>query len=263
MDWRTADKTSRRIDRKTDSGTKGIDSNRTRSDSTLTVRRLTNIPSRHSRGGLYRPVLQSGPFALQDEYSIIVSWILDPSEEPGYHRVRYRLIGAEDWIVTDWTGSPSYSAEITIPGLAVGIYEYQVESSAGVGGLWTMGFVPTPTATFEIKSLFELIISNNAWTIGKTTLTIRYDTNAATKCIISYKKSSEPLWQQANFTGSFHTGGHSHLLTGLTTATEYWIRIEAYDAAGNHDWSPSETGYFRVKTHSSTGTGGGYIRTVT
>jgi len=263
MDGRTVDKSSRRVDEKVDLKTREDGSGRTRPRASFASARITSVPSRYSRGGLWRPVLLSGPSAVQFGYSAVISWTLDPAEPAGYHRTRHRLVGAEDWIVGAWSGSASWTAEVTIPDLEVGNYEYQIESADGDHKLWTTGFLPATPGTFEIESLFTLIISNVHWTIGKTTLGVLYDTNAATKCIISWKKATEPLWNQTNFTTSFHAGGHSHTLSGLTTYTVYWIRIRVYDAASNEDWAPSETGYYLVRTHSSSGTGGGYVGIVT
>jgi len=168
-------------------------------------------------------------------------------------------VGAGTWTTTAWSGASGYSASVAISGLASGNYEYQIESATGPGYIWTMGWLPATPGTYTIAPSFVLEITGVNWTIGKTTLGVLYNTNAATKCRISYKKATDFLWQQLSVETSYHAGGHSHTLSGLTVGTVYWIRIHVYDAAGNHDWSPSETGYFIVKTHSSSGTGGGYI----
>lgn len=215
-------------------------------------------------GELYIPILLSGPTATPGITTATLAWTLSSAGPAGYHRARHRLSGEADWITESWSLATSWEAEVSLADLEDGeTHDYQIESAAGPGGLWTMGWLPATPLTFETESAFTLVISNVHWTIGKTTLGVLYDTNAATKCRISYKKATDFLWQQLNIETTYHTGGHSHTLSGLTTATEYWIRIFAYDSAGHEDYAPSEAGYYRVKTHSSAGTGGGYIGTVT
>jgi len=214
-------------------------------------------------GELYVPILLSGPTATPGITTATLAWTLSSAGPAGYHRARHRLSGEADWITESWSLATSWEAEVSLTDLEDGeTHDYQIESAAGPGGLWTMGWLPATPLTFETESAFTLVISNVHWTIGKTTLGVLYNTNAATKCRIGYKKATDFFWQRLSVETSYHAGGHSHTLSGLTTATEYWIRIYAYDAAGNQDYAPSEEGYYRVKTHSSAGTGGGYIETV-
>jgi len=116
-------------------------------------RAVSSMLETMTRGGLYVPVLLSGPtVSLITTTTARVSWELDPSGPIGYHRVRHRPTAGGDWIVTDWSETPSFSAVVDLSDLAPGTeHDYQVQSCHYGDGTLAFSYYPDPADTFETE----------------------------------------------------------------------------------------------------------------
>ncbi len=256
MDRRTERGSSRRVGGNSDLGSRRGSSGRARPRFSLAALRGSSVPSRFSRGGLFVPVLLSGPSAVAGETSAIISWTLDPDGPAAYHRVRSRLQGTSEWTVGAWSSSTSYEASRTISDLDPGIYEYQIESALGPGYVWTTGFLPATPGTFEIEET-GIELTNLSWGWSRTSITANYETSEPTKCKIIGRKHGDFLWSTWINVTSEHTS-HSHIKTGLLADTIYDIRIELSTDEGKTAKCPLATSHYMVKTAPEIGIGGGY-----
>jgi hypothetical protein len=113
-----------------------------------------------------------------------------------------------------------------------------------------------------------LTISNVTFTVTSTSITVNYDTDQPTQCVVTGKKIVGPpdphLGWDTWYSDIEEHSPHAHTKTGLDIETSYTVRIwvAVGDTGQIFVYSPSFDGYYIVKTHNAGGTGGGLVEIV-
>lgn len=161
------------------------------------------------------------------------------------------------------TSSPKSAATATSPGASreLGIPISARSSGSGGRSVAPHSSAGVDQATSRLSDsrggIVPLEITNVNFVSYKNAITVEYDTNAPTKCYISYRIHGGFIWARLLIL-TYHSGGHSHQITGLTPNTQYDIIIYVTDAYSRSDRSPEPPGsYYVVSTADEFGVGGG------
>jgi len=194
-----------------------------------------------TRGGLYVPVLLSGPTVSDiTETTARVTWELDPSGPIGFHRVRYRPTAGGEWTVTEFTAEASYSAVVDLAGLPSGTeIEYQVQSCYYGNGTLAFAYSPDPADTFETEAAGDIVFSDFEFSKNPIfqLVILHWHTDVATKdrsCWRIYGSSDE--WNYTTLNVGYSISHYDNTSMPCVPGAIYEFRAYGIDENGYEEW---------------------------
>lgn len=177
-----------------------------------------------------------------------VTWTQTAVSDLAGFTIRYRRTGDTNWYTYDVTDGSSRAA--TISGLAAGTsYDFQIKSYDFSGN--TAGFTATATMAAVSDSSAPAQVAGVTLTPSQNAITASWTENSETDVkngagTYEVQIDTANTFNTANLK-TYKTGANSITISGLATATTYYIRVRAVDASGN-------TGAYSVTASATTTT---------
>lgn len=152
------------------------------------------------------------------------------------YRVEYSSNGGSSWNV--FSHEPSINTEITVTGLQAGTnYSFRVGAvnSVGIGFYSNTQAISTTPAVAPAQPTNGSVESRDGRVVVKWSAPVNDGGSALTFYEVSYKKSSESVWQVAS--SSISASSTSYTVSGLQNDVSYDFRVRAVNGVGAGEWS--------------------------